>query len=52
MNTDQIAAARSLIALTRALIRGSETGFGIALSEDDAQDFSEAADALEAYLDD
>jgi hypothetical protein len=48
MNTDHIAAARSLIALTRALIRRSETGFGIALSDDDAQEFSETADALEA----
>ena len=52
MNSDQIEAARSLIELTRALIRRSETGFGITLSDDDAQEFSDAADALEAYLDD
>ncbi len=52
MNSDHIEAARSLIELTRALIRSRETGFGITLSDDDAQEFSDAADALEAYLDD
>jgi hypothetical protein len=52
MNSDQIEAARSLIELTRALIRSRETGFGITLSDDDAQVFADAADTLERYLDD
>jgi hypothetical protein len=51
MNSDQIEAARSLIELTRALIRSSETGFQIAVSDEDAREFSDAADALEGYLD-
>lgn len=51
MNSDQIEAARSLIGLTRALIRSQETGFDIALSDDDAEELSDATDTLEAYLD-
>lgn len=51
MKSDEIEAAHSLIGLTRALIQSRETGFGIALSDDDAQVLADAADMLEAYLD-
>jgi hypothetical protein len=51
MKSDQIEAARSLIDLARALVRNHENGFGMMLSDDDAQELSDRADTLEAYLD-
>ncbi len=52
MTSNQFEAARSLIELTRTLIRLHDTGFGVTLSDDDVQELADAADTLEAYLDD
>ena len=51
MHSEQIEAARSLIELARELIQRREDGFGITLSDSDAEDLSDAADTLDAYLD-
>jgi hypothetical protein len=51
MHSDQIEAARSLIEFTRELIQRRENGFGITLSDADAEDLLSAADTLEGYLD-
>jgi len=49
MNSDQIEAARALIEIARALIAKSEDCV-IEITDDYAQELTEAADTLETYL--